>query len=238
MANARAALAVVLMWGTVTGCVSPAVPAPGRPPTEPEYRIAPPDVLSVSVRPAPEINRKLVVRPDGKISFDLVGDVEVAGKTVREVRDVIEDRLKEFVVHPDVTVILDESKSRRFYVLGEVYRPGAYTLVGDVSALRAIAGAGGVTRFANKGGIRLVRPGTPGVAYEVDFDDISRYGNAETNHPLQPGDVIYVPPNGFASVGYAIGIVLFPIQQIIGLGSGFYGVGGGGFNNDDNDDND
>jgi polysaccharide export outer membrane protein len=218
MSFARAALAMVLLF--VAGCVAPAVPAPGRPAVEPEYRVAAPDVLTISVRPAPEINRELTVRPDGKVSFDLVGDVEVGGKTVREIRDVIESRLKEFVVHPDVTVVLKESTSRRFYVLGEVYKPGAFPLIGDVTALNAISGAGGLTHFAQKGGIRLVRPGTPGAAYKVDFAEISQYGNAETNHHLQPGDVIYVPPNGFASVGYAIGVVLFPFQQILGLGGG------------------
>ena len=218
MSFARAALAMVLLF--VAGCVAPAVPAPGRPAVEPEYRVAPPDVLTISVRPAPEINRRLTVRPDGKVSFDLVGDVEVGGKTVREIRDTIESRLKEFVVHPDVTVVLEESSSRRFYVLGEVYRPGAFPLIGDVTALNAISGAGGLTHFAQKGGIRLVRPGTPGAAYAVDFAQISQYGNAETNHHLQPGDVIYVPPNGFAQVGYALGVVLFPFQQILGLGGG------------------
>jgi polysaccharide export outer membrane protein len=231
MSHARAALAVVLLCGA--GCIAPAAPAPGRPAAEPEYRVAPPDQLAISVRPAPEINRAVTVRPDGKISFDLIGDVEVAGKTIREIRDVIEQRLKEFVVHPDVTVVLAQSTSRRYYVLGEVRAPGAYSLIGDVTALHAISNAGGLTHFANKGGIRLVRPGESGVAYEVDFAEISQYGNAATNHHLQPGDVIYVPPNGFAQVGYAIGVVLFPIQQIIGLGSGFMYPGGGGGDSDD-----
>jgi polysaccharide export outer membrane protein len=187
------------------------------------------------VRPAPEITRDVTVRPDGKISFELVGDVEVAGKTVREVRANIEQRLKEFVVHPDVTVVLAQSTSRRFYVLGEVRGPGSYSLIGQVSALHAIAGAGGVTQFANKDGIRLVRPGTPGAAYAVDFEKISQYGDAQTNFQLEPGDVIYVPPNAFAQVGYAIGIVLFPIQQIVGLGSGFAYYGYGGYKNENDD---
>jgi polysaccharide export outer membrane protein len=209
------------------GCISPATPAPGRPPVEPEYRVAAPDELMISVRPAPEITRNVVVRPDGKISFDLVGDVDVGGKTVREIRQTLEQRLQEFVVRPDVTVLLIRSTSRQYYILGEIYRPGAYPIIGEVTTLSGISAAGGLTRFAAKGSIRLVRPGEPGTAYAVDFTGISQYGRAETNYSLQPGDVIYVPPNGFAQVGYAIGIVLFPIQQILGLGSGFYGYGGG-----------
>jgi polysaccharide export outer membrane protein len=231
MSHARAALALVLVFGV--GCASPAVPAPGRPEVEPDYRVAPPDKLGITVRPAPEIVRDVTVRPDGKISFDLVGDIAVAGKTIEQIRSEIEERLKEFVVHPQVSVLLSESSSRRFYVLGEVRAPGAYTLIGNVSALHAISNAGGVTHFANKDGIRLVRPGTPGAAYKVDFEQISQYGDARTNYPLQPGDVIYVPPNGFAQVGYAIGIVLFPIQQILGLGSGFAYYGGGSSHDDD-----
>jgi polysaccharide export outer membrane protein len=229
MSYAHAALSVVLCFAV--GCIAPAVPAPGRPAVEPEYRVAPPDVLAISMRPAPEINRTVVVRTDGRISFDLIGDVDVGGKTIREIRDTMEQRLKEFVVHPDVTVILHQSTSRKFYVLGEVGRPAAYPLIGEVTALNAIAGAGGLTHFANKDGIRLVRPGTPGSAYAVDFAQISQYGNAETNHYLQPGDVVYVPPNGFAQVGYALGVIFFPLQQIIGLGGGLasrvYGGGGG-----------
>lgn len=223
MSLCRSSLALLLVVSA--GCVAPAVPAPGRPGVEPEYRVAAPDVLAISVRPEPVINRTVTIRPDGMISFDLVGDVEVGGKTVREIRSMLEARLRDFVVHPDVTVVLETSSSRRYYVLGEVGRPGAYPLIGEVTALNAISGAGGLTRFASKGGIRLVRPGNPGAAYKVDFAGISQYGNGETNHPLQPGDVIYVPPNGFAQVGYAIGVVLFPIQQIIGLGRGIPGTG-------------
>jgi polysaccharide export outer membrane protein len=174
----------------------------------------------ISVRPAPEITRQVVVRPDGRISFDLIGELEVQGKTVDEVRGEVTARMKEFIVHPDVTVILSQSNSRLYFMFGEVRRPGSYPLIGHVSAVQALASAGGPTRFSNLDAARLVRP-TEGqsLSYAVDFEEITERGDATTNYELQPGDIVYVPPNVFARIGYALGVVLFPFQQIIGLGS-------------------
>jgi polysaccharide export outer membrane protein len=192
---------------------------PGVPPLQAEYHIAPPDTLMVTVRPEPEIARTLVVRPDGRISFDLIGDVDVRGRTVEEVREEIARRLKEFIVQPDVTVVLTKSESRTYFVFGEVARPGAYPLVGDVTALNALGASGGPTRYAAQDSARLVRPSTEGErVYSVHYEAITQSGYGQTNYLLQPGDVIYVPPNGFARVGYALGVFFFPLQQILGLG--------------------
>lgn len=214
----RRALALVLACAAV-GCIAPVGP-PGRPTAELEYRIAPPDVLSITVRPEPEISRQVVVRPDGHISFDLIGDLEVAGKTVSQVQADVARNIQQFIVHPDVTVVLVASNSRRFFVFGEVLRPGAYPLVGDVRAAEALARAGGGTRLAALNSGRLLRPEaeTP-TAYEVRFGDIILRGDGTTNHALQPGDVIYVPPNASAQIGYALQVIFYPIQQIIGLGT-------------------
>jgi polysaccharide export outer membrane protein len=198
---------------------------PGTPAQTDKYRVAPPDVLMISVRPAPEINRDVVIRPDGRISFDLIGEVDVEGKTVEEIQKEITARIEQFIVHPDVTVILQTSNSRTYYVFGEVGSPGAYPLIGHVTALQALGGAGGGTRFANLGAARLVRPTEgKGLRYPVKFDQIAFDGNAATNYELQPGDVIYVPPSTSAKIGYAIGVMLFPIQQILGLGGRFIPV--------------
>jgi polysaccharide export outer membrane protein len=192
---------------------------PGTPSLQAEYHIAPPDVLRVTVRPAPEITREIVVRPDGRISFDLIGDVDVRGRTVEQVRQEIAQRLKEFIVQPDVTVELAKSESRTYFVFGEVARPGAYPLIGEVTALRALGSAGGPTRFAAQDDARLVRPSPEGqLVYGVRFEQMTQAGFGQTNYMLQPGDVIYVPPHGFAKVGYALGVVFFPLQQILGLG--------------------
>ena len=122
-----------------------------------------------------EITRSVVVRPDGYISLDLIGDVKVEGESVEDVRREISSRIKEFIVHPDVTVFLDQSNSRRYYVLGEVNRPGSYLLIGRVSVAQALATAGGPTNFSKRNAALLVRP-TVGqsLTFPVDFDDISR----------------------------------------------------------------
>jgi len=129
-------------------CAGPRL-EPGAPVNEPEYRIAPPDTLQITVRPEPVITRDVQVRPDGKISFDLIGEIDVYGKTVAEIRDDITQRIREFIVAPDVTVTLMASNSRRYYVFGEVGRPGVYPLEGEVRVIEAIAQAGGLEDLGN-----------------------------------------------------------------------------------------
>jgi polysaccharide export outer membrane protein len=215
--SSRAAL-VALVCALCVGCTTP-IGDPGVPSLQAEYHIAPPDTLTITVRPEPQIERSIVVRPDGRISFDLIGDVDVRGRTVEEVRVEIVRRLKEFIVQPDVTVVLAKSESRTYYIFGEVLRPGAYALIGEVTALGALGASGGPTRFAAQDDSRLVRPAPEGqFVYGVRFEAITQSGMGQTNYILQPGDVIYVPPNGFAKVGYALGVVFFPLQQILGLG--------------------
>ena len=200
------------------GCVSD-VGHPGMPSLEAEYHIAPPDQLTITVRPEPEIKRVLIVRPDGRISFDLIGDVDVRGRTVADIRTEVTRRLKEFIVQPDVTVTLTKSESRNFFIFGEVMRPGAYPLIGDVTALYAFGVAGGSTKFADEDSARLVRPAPEGkLVYPVHYKSITRYGEGQTNYMLQPGDVIYVPPTISGTIGYAIQTIFFPFQALMGLG--------------------
>jgi polysaccharide export outer membrane protein len=204
----------VVCSACLTGGGRPAAPA-----MQAEYHIAPPDTLAIVVRPEPAIEREVVVRPDGRISLDLIGDVEVRGRTVQDVRNEVTRRLKEFIVQPDVTVTLTRSESRMFYVFGEVGRPGAYPLIGDVTALYALGIAGGSTKFADEDDAWLVRPTIEGQrTYPVYLRAISRYGHGETNYLLQPGDVIYVPPTWSAKIGYAIQNFTYPITAILGLG--------------------
>ena len=192
---------------------------PGVPPSQAEYRISPPDTLTIKVRPEPEISREMVVRPDGRISFDLIGDVDVRGHTIPEVRTEITRRLKEFIVQPDVTVELKKSESRIFYIFGEVRRPGAYPLIGDVTAVYALGMAGGSSMLASENSSSLVRPSPEGkLIYPVYYKSITRDGDGQTNYMLQPGDVIYVPPTISGSIGYAIMNFFFPLQAVLGLG--------------------
>ncbi len=152
------ALIVSLLALAGLACVGTSGTTPGLPKDVDQYLIAPPDLLAISVRPEPEILRELAVRPDGRISFDLIGDVEVEGKTVDQVRDEITERIAEYIVAPDVTVTLAQSNSRRFHVFGEVGRPGSYPLIGRLTVLDALGTAGGATRFASLSNGRLIRP--------------------------------------------------------------------------------
>lgn len=209
---------LVIFAVSAFGCTAPRT-IPGTPPTSAEYHVAAPDVLTISIRPAPEITRQVVVRPDGRISFDLVGDVEVEGKTVGEIQEDITARVRKYIVHPDVIVLLTASNSRRYYVFGEVRRPGSYPLVGRVHAVQALASAGGPGRLAAMGRARLTRPSSKGdEAYHIDFNAITKKGTGTTNFELQPEDVIYVPPSTSGAIGYFLGNLFYPIQQIIGLG--------------------
>src|SRR5262245_62575524 len=151
---------------------------PNAPSMQAEYHIAPPDTLTIVVRPEPAIEREVVVRPDGRISLDLIGDVEVRGRTVEDVRTEVTRRLKEFIVQPDVTVALTKSESRMFYVFGEVGRPGAYPLIGDVTALYALGMAGGSTKFGDEDDATLGRPSPEGkLVYPVDYRQITLNGS-------------------------------------------------------------
>ncbi len=209
---------LVVLCAAALGCHSTGG-NPGSPSLLAEYRIAPPDVLTITVRPDPQIERELTVRPDGRISFDLIGDVEARGRTVEEVRLDIATRLKEFIVQPDVTVLLTTSQSRTFFILGEVNRPGAYPIIGDVSAVHALGLGGGPTRMASLDNAKLVRPSPEGeLTYPIHFGAITEHGYGATNYQLQPGDVVYVPPNLSARIGYALQLIFFPLQQVLGLG--------------------
>jgi polysaccharide export outer membrane protein len=210
-------------WGFVllllasAGCFS--TPMPAQPPERLlEYRLAPPDVLRITIRPDPPIEREVTVRPDGRISLDLVGDIVAEGKTVDEIRGEIDAKLRQYIVSPQVTVVLSASNSRRYYVFGEVARSGAYPLVGRVTVVDALASAAGETRFAALNSTRLVRISSERSAvFVVHLEDIRSSGDGTTNYELRPGDVIYVPPSTSARIGYAISAIFFPLQAVLGL---------------------
>jgi polysaccharide export outer membrane protein len=164
----------------------------GFDPRPAEYRIGKEDVLEVTVWKDAALSKTLPVRSDGKISMPLIGELVAAGKTPNELSDEIQKKLAPFVKEPSVHVIVREFNSARFFIVGEVARPGMYTLHGTVTPLEAIAMAGGLTEFARKGGITVIRRSGAGEQrLRVDFDDLVK-GKARV-HTLAPGDTIYVP---------------------------------------------
>jgi polysaccharide biosynthesis/export protein len=158
-----------------------------------EYRLGPGDKLRVEVYKDAQLSQSLQVRPDGKITLPLVGDLAAAGKTPMELRDALTTSLKEYVTNPVVTVIVVEATAAQVYVIGEVASPGTLVMQGPMTVLQALAQVGGLREFADRDDIRILRKGTTGTVRTIDFD-YKRALKGETEPMyLQPGDTIVVP---------------------------------------------
>jgi len=159
-----------------------------------DYVIGADDVLDVSVWKEQELTRTLQVRPDGKISMPLLGDVQAAGLTPGQLAQVVSDKLKKFLTAPQVTVILTQINSQRVYVIGEVTRPGAYPVLPGMTILQAISSAGGLTQFANSKKIFLMRDENRiQTKYPFSYKEVLDGRKAEENLTVKAGDTIVVP---------------------------------------------
>lgn len=159
-----------------------------------EYRIGPEDVLHISVWKEKDLDRKVLVRPDGGISFPLVGDMQVSGRTPVEVQDEIRSRLQRYVPDAEVTVSVDKISGYTVFILGEVNNPGQFTLGRYVDVVQALTLAGGTTPYASERNMQILRrQDGREVTYQFDFRDIKRGKNLEQNIILQSGDVVVVP---------------------------------------------
>lgn len=161
---------------------------------DPNYSIAPEDVLTIDVWKEPEISRTVPVRRDGKISLPLLNDVQAAGLTPTQLGSAIVERLRATIVHPQVTVIVAQMSSLRVYILGQVNRGGAYPLVPDMTVMQALSIAGGFTPYANVKKIHVIRTesGTDKM-FPVNYKEVSSGRKTEQNIRLKPGDTIVVP---------------------------------------------
>ncbi len=159
-----------------------------------EYRIGPEDVLHISVWKEKDLDRKVLVRPDGGVSFPLVGDIQVSGRTPIEVQDEIRSRLQRYVPDAEVTVAVDKISGYTVFVLGEVNKPGQFTLGRYVDVLQALTLAGGTSPYASERNIQILRrQDGREVAFRFDYRDIKRGQNLAQNIILQSGDVVIVP---------------------------------------------
>lgn len=159
-----------------------------------DYLISAEDVLDISVWKEPDLTRQVVVRPDGGVSVPLVGDILAAGRTPQELKDVITDKLSEYIPDAVVTVSVVELRGMRIYVTGQVRSPGQFVVGRYIDVLQAITLAGGLTPFADKNDIKVVRRENGGeVVYRFRYGQVERGVNLKQNIVLMTDDVIVVP---------------------------------------------
>lgn len=189
---------------------------------EAETRVAPTlgkgDILSVSVYDEPDLSVAGVpIRPDGRISFPLIGDVQAAGRSVDALADAITERLARFVIAPRVSVIVTELNSLNYTINGEVTKPGVYPLVTDVSLTQAVARAGGFKKGQfRSSSVEVADLSTAFIARQgqvlpVDFTRLFRQGDLRFDIDLQDGDYISIP-SGLSKEVYIVGEVNKPAQ--------------------------
>src|SRR5258708_3340511 len=140
------------------------------PAASPDFVIGPSDVLNVNVWREAEISRSVPVRPDGKISLPLLGDLQASGLTADQLQNVIKKGLKDYISNPEVTVIVQEVKSRQVNVVGQVAKPGSYVLAKNMTVLDAIATAGGFKDFAKTQKIYVLRITQAGHRIRLPFN--------------------------------------------------------------------
>lgn len=177
--------------------LGPAAPSAAGPAVAPAgYRLGPEDVISVQVWQEPHISsRNLPVRPDGMISVPLAGQIRAEGLTPAQLQAAIAQRLRPYLSDPAVTVQVEQVRSHKVYVLGRVRRPGIYVLAGPTRVLDAIAMAGGLGEFANRGHIYVLRRLGSGQVQRLPFDykKVIAGKGAKQNILLRPGDTVVVP---------------------------------------------
>ncbi|WP_458071094.1 XrtA/PEP-CTERM system exopolysaccharide export protein [Rhodanobacter sp. BL-MT-08] len=166
------------------------------------YHIGVDDQLQVSVWHNPDLSVSVPVRPDGKITVPLIGDVDAGGKTPEEVAIEVRNKLQAFVRDPQVAVILTELRSHEYLsrvrVTGAVRTPVSLPYRQGMTVLDAVLAAGGTTEFAAADRTELYRKdGTGTKSYAIKLDNILQQGELTTNYPVQPGDVVTVPQRTF-----------------------------------------
>jgi len=168
-------------------------PAPQAPALSDEYRVGPGDKLRIEVYKDPQLSQSVQVRPDGKITLPLIGDLEATGHTPIELRDTITTSFKEYVTNPTVTVIVVEALASKVYVMGEVTHPGTMELHGPTTILQALAMAGGFKEFANTKAVKVLRPLPNGNMQTLRFNYRDAVNGLEKPLMLRSGDTIIVP---------------------------------------------
>lgn len=161
---------------------------------ESEYLLQPGDILAISVWKEADLQGDVLVRPDGGLSFPLVGEVSAAGRSLDQVRAAIDDRLKKYIPDAVVSVALKQIGGNRIYVVGKVNRPGEFLFTKPIDVMQALSLAGGATSFASLDDIQILRrSGTRQVALRFRYSSVEKGRELEQNVLLQSGDTVVVP---------------------------------------------
>jgi polysaccharide export outer membrane protein len=154
-----------------------------------KYLIGPEDVLFIKVWRENDFTLPMAVRPDGKITMPLIGEVQAAGETPLELTKALTGLLTKYINNPDVTVLITEVRSKKYYIIGEVNRQGSFALVTPTTVLEALSNAGGFHVFANTKKIKILRGGT---VFNFNYNDVTKAKHMEQNIYLENGDKIIV----------------------------------------------
>jgi polysaccharide export outer membrane protein len=168
--------------------------ASGQIATPNDFVVGASDVLNINVWKEPEISQSVVVRPDGKISLPLIGEVLVSGLTPAQTQTLLANKLQSILTNPQVTVTVTEIRSRVVSITGEVVKPGAYPLLVPTTVLQLITSAGGLGQFANKKGIFVLRMvDGKQQRFPFNYSHVIKGEKPEQNILLHPGDTVVVP---------------------------------------------
>jgi len=184
----RPALAGLVLMAALAG------PALAAEADAPAYLVQPGDVLSISVWREEGLDREVLVRPDGGLSFPLVGNVQASGKSIEQLQAEVAGKLKRFIPDPSVTVAVLKLDGNKVYVIGKVNRPGEFPVTRNVDVVQALAMAGGMTPYAAVNKIHILRRSSgKQTAIPFAYGDVEKGQDLEQNIVLKAGDVVVVP---------------------------------------------
>jgi polysaccharide biosynthesis/export protein len=167
---------------------------PGSSENQEHYKIGANDVLNIFVWKEPDLTQDVVVMPDGRIIFPMIGEIMAKGKSVIDLKATITEKLQNFVSNPEVTVMVRQSNSRIIYTIGKVTKPGPYPMASDMTVLQALSTAGGFTEWADTKFVMVVRRvNNKETMYRFNYPDFIAGKDLGQNILLEPGDTIVIP---------------------------------------------
>ncbi|MBN2097696.1 MAG: polysaccharide export protein [Candidatus Omnitrophica bacterium] len=176
------------------------LPVQAEEPAQVGYTVGVDDVMDINILQPEALGTTVTVAPDGSVSFPYIGNVQVKGMTLGEIQNEVQTRLADgYMKYPVVSVSLRESRSRKFFVYGEVNRPGTYPIEESATVLKAISMAGGFTKFGSSSRVKVLRPKKGEAGYEtikININDVMN-GNSDADIAIQPEDIIVVSEGMF-----------------------------------------